>query len=56
LGLAKVTIVNTFGKIRHYTLCSGVAACMLHQLVNINIYIKMHVATTKSNNGKLLVL
>jgi len=26
LGLAKVTIVKTFGKIRRYTLCSGVAA------------------------------
>ena len=26
MGLAKVTIVKMFGKIRRYTLCSGVAA------------------------------
>jgi len=27
LDVAKVTIVQTFGKIRRYTLCSGTAAC-----------------------------
>jgi len=28
LGLAKVKIVKTFGKIHRYTLCSGVAAAI----------------------------
>ena len=35
MGLAKVTTVETFGKIRRYTLRSGVAACVLPNVLKI---------------------